>query len=132
MVVMDRRKILDALKPYINASLKAPRSAIYCSPEELSVSSRGSNNYTVYGFVDSQNSYGAMLRTNFEYNVREMSDGSYIIENGGVGDNTPTARKTEQAKIKAEQEAQDFVDRIWIYGLLVGVIILVIYILSQC
>ena len=56
--------------------LKAPASAVFPSFEEMLVN--GSNgNYSVSGFVDSQNSYGATIRSNFTYNVQKDSTGKW-------------------------------------------------------
>lgn len=48
--------------------LKAPASAKFCSLEEMNVTEINGV-YTVSGYVDSQNSYGAMIRTPFILNV---------------------------------------------------------------
>ncbi len=48
--------------------LKAPASARFCTLEEMAVSEINGV-YTVSGYVDSQNSYGAMIRTPFTLRV---------------------------------------------------------------
>ena len=48
--------------------LKAPATAQFCSLEEMTVTSSG-DAYIVSGYVDSQNSYGAIVRTPFKITV---------------------------------------------------------------
>ena len=48
--------------------LKAPATAVFPDFDEMVVHGSGGN-YSVSGFVDSQNSYGATIRTNFTYNL---------------------------------------------------------------
>ena len=48
--------------------LKAPATAQFCSLEEMTVTSSG-DVYIVGGYVDSQNSYGAVVRTPFKITV---------------------------------------------------------------
>ena len=56
--------------------LKAPASAVFPSFEEMVVN--GSNgHYSVSGFVDSQNSYGATIRSTYTYNVEKDCYGKW-------------------------------------------------------
>ena len=56
--------------------LKAPASAVFPSFEEMVVN--GSNgHYSVSGFVDSQNSYGATIRSTYTYNVEKDDEGKW-------------------------------------------------------
>lgn len=54
--------------------LKAPASAKFCSLEEMTVTEINGV-YTVSGYVDSQNSYGAMIRTPFVLKVYKDETG---------------------------------------------------------
>ena len=54
--------------------LKAPASAQFCSLEEMTVTEINGV-YTVSGYVDSQNSYGAMIRTPFVLKVYKDETG---------------------------------------------------------
>ncbi len=56
-------------------TLKAPTTAVFPPLEEVSVIG-GDGQYTVTGFVDSQNSYGAMIRSNYSLHVRK-EDGEW-------------------------------------------------------
>ena len=62
-----RHSDLDAYiiaKEIVKGSLKSPSSAKFCSSSEVTVSNSG-NSYTVTGWVEAQNSYGAMLKQDF-------------------------------------------------------------------
>ncbi len=137
---MNKQKVLEAIIPEVKKVLKSPYSAVFCPAEELRVESIGSNRYKAYGYVDSQNSYGAMLREKFEYSVSELDNGSYVVTAGGVGDKRPTVieakqqaqLKAQQAQLKAQQaQFQTFTStaRFVIYSLLVVAAIMVIYII---
>ena len=52
---------LDLVQSY----LKSPRSAKFCKHYEADVTYLGNNEYMVIGYVDAQNSFGAMIRNNF-------------------------------------------------------------------
>ena len=53
--------------------LTAPASAIFPPLDEMAVQKYDDGTYQVSGFVDSQNSYGAMLRTQFSYRVEKKN-----------------------------------------------------------
>lgn len=56
--------------------LKAPATAKFPTFDEMVVN--GSNgHYSVSGFVDSQNSYGATIRSNYTYNVEKDASGKW-------------------------------------------------------
>jgi hypothetical protein len=48
----------------VEANLKSPSTAEHPYMSDISITKEG-NFYIINGFVDSQNSYGAMLRTNY-------------------------------------------------------------------
>lgn len=66
-------RLLAAIKPY----LKAPSTAVLCSPDELRIQ-MNDNSYEVSGYVNSQNSYGAMIATDFTAKARYGNDNWYI------------------------------------------------------
>lgn len=64
---LDRRKY-DAIamtKQFVTRRLKAPKSAEFPSRSEFRVVASSDDQYLVSGYVDSQNSFGAMIRTTF-------------------------------------------------------------------
>ncbi len=54
-------------------TLKAPATAKFPDLDEMHVVQSASG-YTVAGFVDSQNSFGAYIRTQYSYNVQKVGD----------------------------------------------------------
>ena len=67
--------------------LKAPASAKFPGFDEMVVN--GSNgHYSVSGFVDSQNSYGASIRSNYTYSIQKNSTGKWMCTNNFVDTST--------------------------------------------
>lgn len=66
--------------------LKAPQTAIFPPIEAFSVE-KNENGYKVSGYVDSQNSYGASVRTPFTLNVAKNGD-SWSCSNKFVSNTT--------------------------------------------
>lgn len=89
---MTNEDIMKVVKPAICAQLKSPASAQF--PVDLiSILGDDEKGYKVNGFVDSQNSYGAMIRNDFTANV--------VVEDGfpRVTSSTVAAKATvERAK----------------------------------
>ena len=56
--------------------LKAPATAQFPDFDEMVVNG-SDGRYSVSGFVDSQNSYGASIRSNYTYNVEKDSSGRW-------------------------------------------------------
>ena len=70
---MTNEEIMKVVKPAICAQLKSPASAQF--PVDLiSIVGDDERGYHIEGFVDSQNSYGAMIRNDFSAEVK--------VENG--------------------------------------------------
>lgn len=70
---MTSQEIMAVVKPAICSQLKSPASAQF--PAELiSIVGDDYRGYQVSGFVDSQNSYGAMIRNDFTATV--------VVDNG--------------------------------------------------
>ena len=49
----------------VKSNLKSPSTAKFCSYTEATVTCTGGNDYTIKGYVDADNSYGASIRNNF-------------------------------------------------------------------
>ncbi len=56
--------------------LKAPATAVFPGFDEMIVNGSGGH-YSVSGFVDSQNSYGATIRSQYTYNVEVDENGKW-------------------------------------------------------
>ena len=59
--------------------LKAPSTAKYPEAREIEGWHEGQGKYRFVGWVDSQNGFGAMTRTNFEVVVQETEDGWGLV-----------------------------------------------------
>lgn len=81
----NKQVIIDCIAPSVKSQLKAPLTAVMCEPDALSVTSLGDNQYKAEGIVNSQNSYGAMIATDFSATVRENSDGTCSVISCTVG-----------------------------------------------
>jgi RNA polymerase subunit RPABC4/transcription elongation factor Spt4 len=51
---------------FVKARLKSPSTAKFPAGPEITISGSGTGPWKIYGYVDSQNSYGAMLRQKYE------------------------------------------------------------------
>ena len=90
---MTNEEIMKVVKPVICSQLKSPASAQF--PVDLiSIVGDDERGYQVSGFVDSPNSYGAMLRTDFEAAVVVLH-GAPVIKSSSVGIKTNEQRTNE-------------------------------------
>lgn len=80
---MSNEEIMNAVKPVICSKLKSPSSAQF--PDDLiSITGDDYQGYKVTGFVDSQNTYGAMVRSDFSATV-SVAKGFPVVESSSVG-----------------------------------------------
>ena len=80
---MTNQEIMAVVKPAICNQLKSPASAQF--PVDLiSIVGDDVRGYKVSGFVDSQNSYGAMIRNDFEATV-SIENGFPVVKSSSVG-----------------------------------------------
>ena len=80
---MTNEEIMKVVKPAICSQLKSPASAQF--PIDLmSIVGDDEQGYEVKGFVDSQNSYGAMIRNDFIANV-SVQNGLAVVISSSVG-----------------------------------------------
>jgi len=63
-----------AAQEIVKENLKSPSTAKFCSYSEAKILYLGNGQYQVSGWVDAQNSFGAMLRKNFVATFTEMKD----------------------------------------------------------
>lgn len=91
---MTNQEIMAVVKPAICNRLKSPASAQF--PVDLiSIVGDDTRGYQVSGFVDSQNGYGAMIRSDFSATV--------AIENG-----FPVVKSSSVAAKANAQRAKEF------------------------
>lgn len=74
-----RISLLNAIRP----SLKAPMTAVLCDPEQM-VITNNNGVYEIQGYVNSHNSYGAMIATDFTAKANTIN-GIWTISNVTVG-----------------------------------------------
>lgn len=55
--------------------LKAPSTAEVCPVDEMQITHLGNGEYMITGWVDAENSYGAMLRSDFIVTYTATKDG---------------------------------------------------------
>lgn len=76
--------ILICAEDVVSSNLKSPSSAKFCNTSDAKVYSNGGEDYTVIGFVDADNAFGANIRTNFivtlTYTGEGYKNGSVIFE----------------------------------------------------
>lgn len=76
----------DSISAYVHSkdliakSLKSPSTAKFSSYSDTSVISNGECNFSIDGYVDAQNSFGAIIRTRFNATIRfdEKSQTYYL------------------------------------------------------
>lgn len=69
-----------ACRGFVEKSLKSPATAEFQNYNKFAANQdSGSNNYWVSGYVDSQNSFGAMIRTNFACELKRSDSGQWLL-----------------------------------------------------
>lgn len=86
-------EIMKIVKPAICAQLKSPASAQF--PDEmLSIIGDCTQGYHISGYVDSQNSFGALIRNDFTAEV-VVENGLPVLKRASVGVQANRARAKE-------------------------------------
>ena len=65
---------------FVTKRLKAPASAKYPLYSRKNVTRKANGDFVVKSYVDSQNSFGAMIRTNYVATVRYIGDKKWELE----------------------------------------------------
>ena len=90
---MTNQEIMAVVKPAICNQLKSPASAQF--PVDLiSIVGDDTRGYQVSGFVDSQNSYGAMIRNDFTATVA-VENGFPVVKSSSVAAKANAQRAKE-------------------------------------
>lgn len=77
----DKDTALVMAQGFVKDNLKSPSSAEFGWPSEYSIIQLEENRFSVSGWVDSQNSFGAMLRTNFVCDVEYAGNDEWRLRN---------------------------------------------------
>lgn len=93
---MTNEEIMTVVKPAICAQLKSPASAQF-PVDVISIVGDDERGYRVDGFVDSQNSYGAMVRNDFAAEVK-IENGFPVVQSSSVATKANVMRAKEFGK----------------------------------
>ena len=75
----DEFDAVAAAEKVVKSNLKSPSTAEYCKHKEYTITCSG-DTWTIKGYVDAQNSYGATLRNNFTVKITFTSSIKYTID----------------------------------------------------
>lgn len=75
--------VWSAAKDTVSSKLKAPSTAKFCTRSEATIE-RSNNRWTVSGWVDAQNSFGATIRNDFTVVIVYSGHGSYTINSCSI------------------------------------------------
>lgn len=77
-----KEQLMPMIEPIIKPLLKSPISAVFCEPKELLIIYDIDNIYNIHGYVNSQNGYGAMIKTGFKVRAKYINKKWEIISSG--------------------------------------------------
>ena len=80
----DKFDAFVAAKSVVKDNLKSPSTAKFCSTNDAAIT-RSGNTWTISGWVDAQNSFGATLRNNFTVKITFTSSNRYTINSCSIG-----------------------------------------------
>jgi hypothetical protein len=66
---------------FVEEKLKSPSTAKFptSSNQQVIISNVGNQTYAIISYVDSQNGFGAIIRTHFSGSIKELSDGKWEL-----------------------------------------------------
>jgi hypothetical protein len=73
-------KVRSQCEDYVRKYLKSPSTAEFSGVAETTVYGKGNHKYTAIGWVDSENSFGAKLRTNYACTVTDEGNDQWSFE----------------------------------------------------
>ena len=75
----DEYDAFAAAQSVVKSKLKSPSTAKFCSAREATIS-RSGDTWTIYGWVEAQNSFGATIRNNFTVKITFTGSNKYTIQ----------------------------------------------------
>ena len=102
-----RHKLYELFCNEIKGALKSPLTAAFCKEEELIITQQ-ENIYYISGWVDSQNSYGAMIRT--------------TINKFKVKDENGLLIPKSNARVMAGNKIMGTLAVYWLYGIIATIL----------
>ena len=79
----DKYDAITVAEKVVKNKLKSPSTAKFCKSSEYAVSCEG-NSWTVRGYVDAQNDFGATLRNNFTVKFTFSSSSQYTVDSCSI------------------------------------------------
>lgn len=79
----DRFDAIVIAKKVVSSNLKSPTTAEFCGNSDYTIS-RSNNTWTVSGWVDAQNGFGATLRNNFTVVFTFTGNSTYTIDSCNI------------------------------------------------
>ena len=79
----DKFDAITVAEKIVKDNLKSPSTAKFCSTSEAKISC-SDNTWTVSGWVDAQNSFGATLRNNYTVKFTFTSSNKYTIDSCNI------------------------------------------------
>ncbi|MDO6518604.1 hypothetical protein [Zobellia uliginosa] len=76
---LSNDEIAYAAQKFIEKSLKAPATAKFPALFKSSVTKKSSDTYYVSSYVDSENDFGAIIRSNYVVVLKQKSDGKITL-----------------------------------------------------
>lgn len=77
----DKMFAVNCAEKEVKKKLKCPSSAKFLPYEEVEVGfDKDSNSYTIEGYVDAQNSFGAMIRNEYYVLIQRIEEGKYVLK----------------------------------------------------
>lgn len=76
---IDESDVWSEAKDIVRNRLKAPSTAEFCSKSSATITKSGKT-WTIRGYVDAENSFGAMIRNDFTVVITFTSDTDYTID----------------------------------------------------
>lgn len=77
---MTAIRVKSQCEDYVKKYLKSPSTAEFSGLADTTVYDKGNKKYTVIGWVDSQNSFGAKLRTKYACTTTDEGSGQWSFE----------------------------------------------------
>lgn len=81
----DRFSAHYMAKQFVTARLRAPKTAEFPSQSEVLIVPLGGCSHSVSGYVDSQNGFGALIRTRYTAIVKSTGGDKWVLEDLSIG-----------------------------------------------
>jgi len=76
---LSNDEIAYAAQQFVKKSLKAPSTAEFPALFKSTVTKKGFDTYYISSYVDSENGFGAMIRSNYVVELKQKADGKISL-----------------------------------------------------